>query len=69
MVGLLKYLLIPFGILILLGAALVNVPAVQDLLLKRLMAAGIATVPGPDFDGLRVFMCGTSSPLPAPDRA
>lgn len=69
MIGLLKYLLIPFGILILLGAALVNVPAVQDLLLKRLMAAGIATVPGPDFDGLRVFMCGTSSPLPAPDRA
>lgn len=69
MVGLLKYLLIPFGVLILLGAALVNVPAVQDLLLNRLAAAGFSTVARPDFDGLRVFMCGTSSPLPAPDRA
>lgn len=69
MLGLLKYLLIPLGLLILLGAGLVNVPAVQDVLLNRLVSAGFSTAPKPDFDGLRVFMCGTSSPLPAPDRA
>ena len=69
MIGLLKYLLIPLGVLTLIGAVLVNVPAVQDLLLNRLATAGFTAADKPEFDGLRVFMCGTSSPLPAPDRA
>jgi ribonuclease Z len=41
----------------------------QDLLLERVAAVGVAAALPPDIDGLRVFMCGTSSPLPAPDRA
>ena len=44
-------------------------PALQDRLLVRLtQQAFSATAPRP-YDGLQVFMCGTSSPLPAPGRA
>ena len=42
---------------------------VQDALLKRMVGAAFARTPEEPFDGLRVFMCGTSSPLPAPGRA
>ena len=35
----------------------------QDLLLQRLAAAASSQTPVTEFDGLRVFMCGTSSAL------
>ncbi len=42
----------------------------QDLLLERLVTAGMnRAAPVNRYDGLRVFLCGTSSPLPAPGRA
>ena len=41
----------------------------QDRFLDRFAVVGVAGNPLPDVDGLRVFMCGTSSPMPAPDRA
>ena len=41
----------------------------QDVLLERFAVVGVAGNPLPSVDGLRVFMCGTSSPMPAPDRA
>lgn len=40
----------------------------QDFLLERMISAAVKP-PAEPFDGLRVSMCGTSSPLPAPDRA
>jgi ribonuclease Z len=41
----------------------------QDFLLDRFAVVAVAGAPTSGVDGLRVFMCGTSSPLPAPDRA
>lgn len=42
----------------------------QDRLLERGIAAALqAEVSRPPEGGMRVFMCGTSSPLPSPDRA
>ncbi len=41
----------------------------QDILLPRLINAALQSQPDVPFDGLRVFMCGTSSPLPSADRA
>ena len=47
-----------------------NTRAGQDFLLKHLAAAAMRDEPSaPPKGGLRVFMCGTSSPLPAPNRA
>ncbi|MGD8418584.1 MAG: MBL fold metallo-hydrolase, partial [Pseudomonadales bacterium] len=40
----------------------------QDYLLG-LMVSSAMSRPVTPIDGLRVFMCGTSSPLPSPDRA
>lgn len=41
----------------------------QDVLLERFAAAGPDRAATPRVEGLRVFMCGTSSPLGAPGRA
>ena len=41
----------------------------QDTLLERFAGAGVGAAPLEGIDGLRVFMCGTSSPMPSPDRA
>jgi ribonuclease Z len=41
----------------------------QDVLLERFAGVGVGAPPLQGIDGLRVFMCGTSSPLPSPDRA
>ena len=41
----------------------------QDLLLAQATSALLGRVPVTEYDGLRVFMCGTSSPLLAPGRA
>jgi ribonuclease Z len=47
-----------------------NSRAGQDWLLRQAATAVIQrSPPVSEFDGLQVFMCGTSSPLPAPDRA
>ncbi len=42
----------------------------QDWLLERAVTAGLER-PGrmDDYEGLKIFLCGTSSPLPAPGRA
>ena len=47
-----------------------NSRAGQDWLLEQAITAAMkrpATMS--QYDGLKVFLCGTSSPLPAPDRA
>jgi ribonuclease Z len=42
----------------------------QDWLLEKAVTAGMKrTEPMTGYDGLKVFFCGTSSPLPAPGRA
>lgn len=41
----------------------------QDFLLERLVRRGFSAAGEEPVDGLRVFMCGTSSPLPAAGRA
>jgi len=40
----------------------------QDFLLERMVQL-VVQPPAPPYDGVRVLMCGTSSPLPAPNRA
>ena len=48
----------------------VRIPAVQDQLLARALAAGFAApAKAAPEGGMRVVMCGTSSPLPHPERA
>ena len=60
-------------LLILAGAAYwaaLNTRAGQDFALDLLMGAlAGATPPRPPADAMRVFMCGTASPLGTPDRA
>ncbi len=48
---------------------LVYTAAGQDFLLERVVGAATAGGQPAEFDGLRVFMCGTAAPLPAPGRA
>lgn len=58
------------GSVVLAGSLLFAFSAtVQDALLKGMIGAAFSRTPEEPLDGLRVFMCGTSSPLPAPDRA
>lgn len=52
-----------------IGWLLIDTRAGQNWLLPRLVDAAMRQTPIQAFDGLRVFMCGTSSPLPASDRA
>lgn len=40
----------------------------QNLVLERMASAAMSRPPDPAMDGLRVFMCGTSSPFPARNR-
>ena len=53
-----------------IAVAVWNSRAGQDWLLEQAATAAM-TQPAPmsEYDGLQVFLCGTSSPLPAPDRA
>jgi len=57
--------------LVALAAALLRVPAVQDRLVQRAIAGAMSASADELFadDALRVLLCGTSSPLPHPDRA
>jgi ribonuclease Z len=54
-----------------LGFAALRVPAVEDLVVARVLAAAAGTQRAELFadDALRVFFCGTSSPLPHATRA
>ena len=64
-------LLLSVAAVLLIAATLVwNSRSAQDWILERALVAGLSQ-PSPmrSFDGLKVFMCGTSSPLPAPGRA
>ena len=51
------------------AAVLTSTRAGQDFLLERLISTALAPAPADAFDGLRVFICGSSSPLPAANRA
>jgi ribonuclease Z len=57
--------------LAILGALLFQVPAVQDALVRRVVARAVAASADDLFreDALRVVLCGTSAPLPHPTRA
>ena len=47
-----------------------NSRAGQDWLLEKAASVAIAQPPPmTEYDGLQVFLCGTSSPLPDPNRA
>ena len=67
-----KRLLIPLGMVLalVLGACYVAVHTVagQDALLAR-AAGNIARQSDPEAPGLRVHVCGSAAPLPAPGRA
>jgi ribonuclease Z len=53
-----------------LGSWVWNSETGQDWLLERLIAVGLNRPPPmSQYAGLQVFLCGTSSPLPAPGRA
>ena len=54
-----------------LAAGALRVPAVQDFLLRRVIARRMSPPPSALFadDALRVLLCGTSSPMPHPTRA
>jgi ribonuclease Z len=60
-----------FGILaITVGVGIWNSRAGQDWLLEHAVAAAMKRPAAmSQYDGLKVFLCGTSSPLPAPNRA
>lgn len=54
----------------LVSIAVINTRAGQDFVLARMIDVVMRRTPTPPPEGgLRVFMCGTSSPLPAPNRA
>lgn len=67
----LVWILALISVLLALAYAVVfHTRAGQDFVLQRLVTAAMARTPSsPPAGGLRVFMCGTSSPLPAPNRA
>jgi ribonuclease Z len=55
----------------LLGVLALGTQTVQDRLVRRAIERQIAFSNAPllDYDGLRVLLCGTSSPMPSADRA
>jgi ribonuclease Z len=54
----------------LVGILAWNSRAGQDWILQRVLSAAMSQPNAmSQYDGLKVFMCGTSSPLPDPDRA
>ena len=68
-----KYVVVAVGASILaiaVGFGIWNTRAGQNWLLEQAATAVMQRQPPmSEFDGLQVFMCGTSSPLPAPGRA
>ena len=68
-----KFFILLSGVSILaiaIGLGVWNSRAGQDWLLERAVAAGMKRSAAINhYEGLKVFLCGTSSALPAPDRA
>lgn len=68
-----RWMWVLLAALVIVGAgfiALVGTERGQDLVLARIAMATMSSDDGSEpYDGIRVFMCGTSSPLPAPNRA
>lgn len=68
-----KKIIIVIGIVAVLAAALyklaVDTEAGQNFLLDRALSARMSQSPVAEFSGLEVMVCGSSSPLPDPDRA
>src|SRR6266404_7965095 len=64
------WLVAVIAVVVVVGAAL-RVPAVQDAIIRRVVARAVADSAGHLFadDALRVLLCGTSAPLPHPTRA
>lgn len=61
---------VAIGSIVATGLLALRVPALQDRLLEGAVTAAMQAEPSrPPEGGMRVFMCGTSSPLPSPDRA
>ncbi|MEH6518464.1 MAG: MBL fold metallo-hydrolase [Halioglobus sp.] len=62
-----KTLILILGLLVIVGVgrALLKLPAVQDVLLERgtALLAKRGTVPLPESENLRVYVCGSASPL------
>ena len=54
---------------VLCAATVWNSEAGQDWLLEKAVTAALTDQTPESFDGLRVFFCGTSSPIPDPNRA
>lgn len=57
------------GAVVLCAGAIWNSEAGQDWLLEKAASAALAPQTPEAFDGLKVFFCGTSSPIPDPNRA
>lgn len=68
MKGTLAVLVVIVAVASLAAGALLFTESGQDALLSRIARLGVSRAFPADMDGLRVFICGTSSPLPAPDR-
>ncbi len=68
-----KKIIIAVVIVAALGAAVyklaVDTEVGQDFLLDRAVSARMSRPPAVDFSGLEVMVCGSSSPLPDPNRA
>lgn len=69
-----KWLLRLVGVLVLLGivgVVLIQIPAVQDRLMSRVIAERMGNIPEDLFvdDALRVTLCGTAAPMPIKNMA
>lgn len=66
-----RWLIGVVGVLVVLAAIGIRLPAVQDRLVRAAIARAVASQPDELFgdDALRVLLCGTASPMPHPTRA
>ena len=65
----LRFVLVLVVLLAALAGFFLGTRTGQDILLTRAVDIAMGQMPAAEYDGLRVFMCGTSSPLIAPGRA
>jgi ribonuclease Z len=63
--------LVGLAVAAVVGAGALRIPAVQDALVRRIVARAVGASADRLFadDALRVLLCGTSAPLPHPSRA
>lgn len=65
-----RFLAVPLIVILALATWTWNSETGQDWLLEKAVGTALRQpVPMAQFDGLKVFLCGTASPLPAPGRA